>query len=207
MEELIDLIVIEPAADADEKVRFKHSNLACELLTSDLDLINDALLEPKLLNKLYSFIETENQLNPLLASFFSKTMSLLSIKRTGPVFKFLQTKDNFVQSVLYHIQTSAIMDFLLKLVTVEDIDLRSEIVKVRGLCYLIVVLMRLSDSQWLSGKELVPQLIAMFSKETQKEKQVNAAQFLCDIVKVVREQQSLLQEKALPNQLLEEIES
>jgi hypothetical protein len=47
----------------------------------------------------------------------------------------------------------------------------------------------------------------MFSKETQKEKQVNAAQFLCDIVKVVREQQSLLQEKALPNQLLQEIES
>lgn len=65
----------------------------------------------------------------------------------------------------------------------------------------------LSSLQWLSGKELIPQLIAMFSKETQKEKQVNAAQFLCDIVKVIREQQSLLQEKALPNQLLEEIES
>ena len=130
MEELVDLIVIEPAADVDEKIRFKHSNLACELLTSDLDLINDALLEPKLLNKLYNFIETENQLNPLLASFFSKTMSLLSIKRTAALFKFLQTKENFVQSVLYHIQTSAIMDFLLKLVTVEDADTRSEIVKV-----------------------------------------------------------------------------
>jgi hypothetical protein len=130
LEEMIDLIVIEPAADVDEKIRFKHSNLACELLTSDLDLINDALLEPQLLNKLYSFIETENQLNPLLASFFSKTMSLLSFKRTAPLFKFLQTKDHFVQSVLYHIQTSAIMDFLLKLVTVEDVNLRNEIVNV-----------------------------------------------------------------------------
>lgn len=47
----------------------------------------------------------------------------------------------------------------------------------------------------------------MFSSETPKDKQANAAQFLCDIVKVTREQQSLLQEKAQPNLLLHEIES
>lgn len=130
LEELIDMIIVEPAADVDEKIRFKHSNIACELLTSDLDLINDALLEPKLLNKLYTFIETESQLNPLQASFFSKTMSMLSMRRTAPLFKFLQTKDHFVRNVLYHIQTSAIMDFLLKLVTVDDVDTRREIVTV-----------------------------------------------------------------------------
>lgn len=139
MEELIDMIVVEPDADVEEKIRFKHSNIACELLTSDLDLINDALLEPKLLNKLYTFIETEKQLNPLQASFFSKTMSLLSVKRTAPVFKFLQTKDHFVRNVLHHIQTSAIMDFLLKLVTVDDVDLRTEIVNVSH-CYLCCIL-------------------------------------------------------------------
>lgn len=62
--------------------------------------------------------------------------------------------------------------------------------------------------QWLSGKELIPKLVCLFSSSTSPEKQANAAQFICDVVKTIREQQSLLQdEKAPPNPLLEEIES
>ena len=205
MNDLVDLILVEPVTDVDEKIRFKHSNVACELLTSDLDLISDALLEPQLLNKLYSFLESEKQLNPLLASFFSKTMSLLSVKRTAPLLRFLQTKDNFVQLILHHIETSAIMDFLLKLVTVDNEDMRSEIVQVSCSCHFS--LLTVSRLQWLSSKELVPQVVAIFARTEEPDKVANAAQFLCDVVKAVREQQSLLQEKATPNALLDEIES
>ena len=130
LDQLVELVVVEPAADVEEKTRFKHSNVACELLNSDSDLMNDALLQPKLLNRLCSFLEGEQELNPLLASFFSKTMSLLLAKRTAPIFQFLQSKPDFVPIVLRHIQTSAVMDFLLRLVSVEEVEVRNEIVAV-----------------------------------------------------------------------------
>lgn len=46
----------------------------------------------------------------------------------------------------------------------------------------------------------------MFKNEFKKEQQ-NAAQLLCDIVKASREHQALLQEKAIPDPLLDDIES
>lgn len=56
----------------------RYSNISCELLTSDISQINDRLGEDeKLLMKLYGFLQNEPPLNPLLASFFSKVLSIL----------------------------------------------------------------------------------------------------------------------------------
>lgn len=127
------LITTEPPEDVEEKTRFKYANLACELLTSDVVTINDALVSNEtVLNKLYNFINTDNTLNPLLASFYSKTMSLLFSKKTDIMFEFLKTKEDFVTLLLKHLNTSAIMDLLLKLVTnVDNTELRIVVVKVR----------------------------------------------------------------------------
>lgn len=126
------MITTEPEQAAEEKSRYKYANIACELLTSDLSLINDALSgDQAVLNKLCGFLDTGKDLNPLLASFFSKTFGLLCVKRTDVLFEYLKTKDNFVQLLLEHIETSAVMDLLLKLLTgVDNIDLRGAILKV-----------------------------------------------------------------------------
>lgn len=59
-------------------VSFRYPNISCELLTSDVSQINDRLGEDeKLLMKLYGFLQNEPPLNPLLASFFSKVLSIL----------------------------------------------------------------------------------------------------------------------------------
>lgn len=56
----------------------RYSNISCELLTSDISQINERLGDDeKLLMKLYGFLQNEPPLNPLLASFFSKVLSIL----------------------------------------------------------------------------------------------------------------------------------
>lgn len=65
-------------------VRFP--NIACELLTSDVAIINDKLGgDESLLNMLYHFLEQDPPLNPLLASFFSKTIGNLIARETDQV--------------------------------------------------------------------------------------------------------------------------
>lgn len=65
-------------------VRFP--NIACELLTSDVSIINDKLgADDSLLEVLYHFLEQDPPLNPLLASFFSKTIGNLIARKTEQV--------------------------------------------------------------------------------------------------------------------------
>jgi len=189
IEQLVKLVITEPDASLPEKIRFKNANRACELLTADVQAINDALTETKLLELLYSFLEKDNDLNPLLASFVSKTWSLLVVKRTEAAFTFLSNKESFVPLIVRHLQVSAISDLLLKMITgIEDSDARDSVLS------------------WLSGKSLIPQLVNLLNSSS-IDCQVNAAQVLCDLIKNSREQQSQLQGKATPNPLLDEIES
>lgn len=64
----------------------RYPNISCELLTSDVSQINDRLGEEEsLLMKLYSFLLNESPLNPLLASFFSKVLSILISRKPEQV--------------------------------------------------------------------------------------------------------------------------
>jgi hypothetical protein len=80
---LVDYIVSVPCERLDEKQRFKYSSISCELLTSDINSINDVLVSnAQIIDRLYSFIDTNETLNPLLASYFAKVMGCL-IKRNS----------------------------------------------------------------------------------------------------------------------------
>uniref|UniRef100_A0A8C8G5E4 Protein phosphatase 6 regulatory subunit 2 n=1 Tax=Oncorhynchus tshawytscha TaxID=74940 RepID=A0A8C8G5E4_ONCTS len=142
MTELVNLITTEPPADLEEKSRFKFPNIACELLTSDVSLINDKLGgDESLLETLYHFLEQEPPLNPLLASFFSKTIGNLIARKTEQVISFLRKKDGFIGLVLKHIDASAMMDLLLRLIScVEPAPLRQEVLN------------------WLSEEKLIQRL-------------------------------------------------
>lgn len=64
----------------------RFPNIACELLTSDVSIINDKLGgDESLLEVLYHFLEQDPPLNPLLASFFSKTIGNLIARKTEQV--------------------------------------------------------------------------------------------------------------------------
>ncbi|XP_030393066.1 serine/threonine-protein phosphatase 6 regulatory subunit 2 isoform X1 [Gopherus evgoodei] len=191
MEELVSLITHEPPVDMDEKVRFKYPNTACELLTSDVPQINDKLGgDETLLNILYDFLNHEPPLNPLLASFFSKTIGNLIARKTEQVIAFLRNKDQFISLVLKHIDTSAMMDLLLHLIScVEPAPLRQEVLN------------------WLNEAKVIQRLVELIHSSQDEDRQSNASQTLCDIIRLSRDQGNQLQEISEPDPLLTALES
>ncbi|TFK00884.1 cleft lip and palate transmembrane protein 1-like protein [Platysternon megacephalum] len=191
MEELVSLITHEPPVDMDEKVRFKYPNTACELLTSDVPQINDKLGgDETLLNILYDFLDHEPPLNPLLASFFSKTIGNLIARKTEQVIAFLRNKDQFISLVLKHIDTSAMMDLLLRLIScVEPAPLRQEVLN------------------WLNEAKVIQRLVELIHSSQDEDRQSNASQTLCDIIRLSRDQGNQLQEISEPDPLLTALES
>ncbi|XP_055793649.1 serine/threonine-protein phosphatase 6 regulatory subunit 2-like [Salvelinus fontinalis] len=191
MTELVNLITTEPPADLEEKSRFKFPNIACELLTSDVSLINDKLGgDESLLETLYHFLEQDPPLNPLLASFFSKTIGNLIARKTEQVISFLRKKDGFIGLVLKHIDASAMMDLLLRLIScVEPAPLRQEVLN------------------WLSEEKLIQRLTELIHTGKDEERQSNASQTLCDIIRLSRDQANQMQENVETDPLLAVLES
>ncbi|KAK7494563.1 hypothetical protein BaRGS_00014216, partial [Batillaria attramentaria] len=190
MEDMVKMITKEPAEDVEERVRFKYPNTACELLTSDVSQINDKLASDKeLIDQLYSFLESDRPLNPLLASFFSKVMGLLITRKSEMIFDYLKMQKDFVGSLLHHIGTSAIMDLLLRLITcIESPETRRAVI------------------EWLNEQQIVQRLVDSIVPSKDEDIHCNAAQSLCDIVRLGREQIIQLQDTTEPDPLLTTME-
>ncbi|XP_052810204.1 serine/threonine-protein phosphatase 6 regulatory subunit 3-like isoform X3 [Mya arenaria] len=181
MSELVRLITEEPGDDTEEKLRYKYPNTACELLTSDVQMINDALADEDEVHikKLYAFLDTEKTLNPLLASFFSKVMGLLIARKSEMTLKFLQEREDFVGVMLRHIGTSAIMDLLLRLLTcIESPEVKKAMI------------------DWLNKEKIVQRLVTCITPSYDEDIHSNAAQSLTDIIRLGREQIVQLQDHA-----------
>lgn len=81
----------------------RFPNIACELLTCDVGVINDKLgNEEPLLETLYAFLEQPSPLNPLLASFFSKTIGNLITRKTEQVTQLARPSRKPSQRVFYN---------------------------------------------------------------------------------------------------------
>lgn len=202
MEELVTLTTIEPSGEVDEKVRYKYPNIACELLTCDVPALNERLAgDEALLGKLYAFLESDKPLNPLLASFFSKTIGVLIARKTEQnwysyqftclqVLEFLKSKENCISLLLKHLGTSAIMDLMLKLIThVEGVEMKQNILN------------------WLDSQQVVQCLIALLEPSVDPERHCNAAQLICDVIKMSRENQHTSTERSDPDPILNTIEA
>ncbi|XP_058684140.1 serine/threonine-protein phosphatase 6 regulatory subunit 2-like isoform X2 [Poecile atricapillus] len=169
----------------------RYPNTACELLTSDVPQINDKLGgDETLLNILYDFLDHEPPLNPLLASFFSKTIGNLIARKTEQVISFLRKKDKFLSLVLKHIDTSAMMDLLLRLIScVEPTALRQDVLN------------------WLNEARIIQRLVELIHSSQDEDRQSNASQTLCDIIRLSRDQSTQLQDVPEPDPLLTALES
>nr|XP_031828128.1 serine/threonine-protein phosphatase 6 regulatory subunit 3-like [Nomia melanderi] len=202
MEELITLTTKEPSTDIEERCHYKYPSLACELLTCNIPKLNETLAgNEALLAKLYSFIDTDQPLNPLLASFFSKTIGGLIAHKTDQnwysyqftclqVLEFLKSRQTFIDLLLQHLETSAIMDLVLVLVTqVEGSDVKQ------------------NTLHWLDSQQLVQRLVKLLSPNSDSSKHANAAQLLCDMTSVTRENQRTSTLRTYVDPILNTLES
>nr|XP_020468333.1 serine/threonine-protein phosphatase 6 regulatory subunit 3 isoform X3 [Monopterus albus] len=190
MEDLVTFITQEPSADVEEKVKYKYPNISCELLTSDVGQINDRLGEDdKLLMKLYGFLQNEPPLNPLLASFFSKVLSILIGRKPEQIVDFLRKREDFVDLMIKHIGTSAIMDLLLRLLTcIEPQQLRQDVLN------------------WLNEEKVIQRLVDMVQPSQDEDRHSNASQSLCEIIRLSRDQMFQVQGCSEPDPLLATLE-
>ncbi|ELK38741.1 Serine/threonine-protein phosphatase 6 regulatory subunit 1 [Myotis davidii] len=116
-------------------------------------------------------------------------MGILINRKTDQLVSFLWKKDGFVDLLLQHITTSAIMDLLLWLLTcVKQPQLRQEVVN------------RLNE------EKIVQRLIEQIHPSKDDNQHSNASQSLCDIICLSWEQVIQVQDSSEPDQVLATLE-
>lgn len=177
IDELVSLITTEPPADVPENVRFKYSNTACEILTSEVPVLIERLVcSRSTLDKFLDFLEQDPPLNPLLMSFCSKTFGMLLTKKSDQdwfsyqcvclqMLEFIKSRPHFLNTIYKHMNSPVIVDLLYQIITsIEGDELRNSLF------------------QWLSEQQLVCNLIGMLGNDNDSDKHQNIANLLCDLI-------------------------
>lgn len=117
------------------KETYRYPHLSCEILTSEVFSITEAISTSDILmSLLWSFLDREPSINPLTGryaflafkimflSFISKVLGMLLNQRTSVFMDYVQRREQFVDKFLKHLGTSALMDLLLQMITAPEGD-------------------------------------------------------------------------------------
>jgi len=117
----------------EEKQRLKYAYVACEVLSSDVWSIAEALLEnQQKLRTFWEYIKQEPPLDAVQAGYFTKVNESLLDKKTEETLEFFKTIDNVVSDMVQHVDCPVIMDLLLKIISLERNEGGQGIVDVSG---------------------------------------------------------------------------
>lgn len=106
--------------DKADKARAKNAYTSCEVLSSETWSILESLMEnQQLLRTFWDFLRRETPLDPTEAGYFTKINETLLDKKTEEMIHFLQSLDGIVPAMLNHIDCAAVMDLLLKIISME----------------------------------------------------------------------------------------
>ncbi|PAA61468.1 hypothetical protein BOX15_Mlig024788g1, partial [Macrostomum lignano] len=197
MEQMISIIVSEPDCALSDKVRYRHPNVCCELLTCDIESLNDALVDgDRHLDRLCEYLQSDLPLNPLTASFVSKVLQLLARRKSKRLLAYWKALPNgkFVAKLVSHTATAAVVDLLLAIVTMRDEEDSTGAVAASASASEISA----EASDWLIRSGLVDRLLdALTGSDASEERRYNAADCICSMLAYCREQASqLVQEKS-----------
>ncbi|KAK3062982.1 sporulation-induced protein, partial [Teratosphaeriaceae sp. CCFEE 6253] len=103
-----------------EAQRKKYAYVACEVLSSEVWSLTEALLEQRAhLRDFWRYMERPAPLDPLQAGYFTKVNEALLDKKTGDMLAFFRSLDGIVPALLQHVDCPMVMDLLLKIISLE----------------------------------------------------------------------------------------
>ena len=151
---------------------FRNANIATELLSGDFQSIQDTLLEKPNLDLLYSFLLLNNEtLNPVLASYFSRIISTLIIRRPRELINYFKSRDGFKIDFFHHLYSTSITDILYHLVS-DSGTYRSDTIK------------------WYEDINLIDGLIEEFLITESKSAQINITNLFSEFLRLAFDQQA-----------------
>ncbi|CAH2085094.1 unnamed protein product [Euphydryas editha] len=130
--ELITHVTEEPSKNVELALQYRYANTASEVMASNISTLRDRLSTDVVqMNRLCDFVATDTTLNPLLSSFYSKTIDMLlqrNPKQDGylhhivslRVLDFFKSRRDFLPNLLRNISTSAICDIFKMFLALKD---------------------------------------------------------------------------------------
>lgn len=116
----------------EEKQRMKYAYVSCEVLSSDVWSIAEALLDNReALRKFWEYLRLDAPLDPVQAGYFTKVIESLFDKKTEEAIEVMKSIDNVVADMLRHVDCPTVMDLLLKIISLERNEGGQGIVDVR----------------------------------------------------------------------------
>lgn len=104
----------------EEKQRMKYAYVACEILSSEVWSISEAVLEnQESLRNFWNYIKQPAPLDPVQAGYFTKVNESLLDRKMEEMIEFFKSIDNVVPDMLQHVDCPMIMDLLLKIISLE----------------------------------------------------------------------------------------
>ncbi|KAG0367781.1 SIT4 phosphatase-associated protein-domain-containing protein [Gamsiella multidivaricata] len=153
--------------DLEDRARFKYPFIACEVIACEVwGIFESALSNIDILVKFWEFLDRPPPLNPVQASYFAKVIGVFLMKKTSEMLEFIKSQPEVVPKLLLHMSTSAIMDLLLKIISMEESPEGKGTV------------------QWLSEQGLMPWLVNRLDPNFDTEVHSIASQVLLDIIAI-----------------------
>ncbi|KAJ2610242.1 sporulation-induced protein [Coemansia sp. RSA 1365] len=142
-----------------------------------------------LLELLWGIMGLEHgQLDLLQATYFSRVMCSLLQRKPYETLAFIREQDGAVEQFLEHLDVTAIVDLLLKVISLEELENAPSIIA------------------WLSDKRLVEMLVERMAPDRDPDMHSLAAQVLLDII-AISQCNNPLQPTIGTNALIEELKS
>ncbi len=168
LKQLVDYIINEKE---EKEHRFTKIRIVDGLFkNSRLNQLEYALLSKEdIMDHLIKFLDNRNTLDPLLSSFFCKVISAFISKFCTKTISYFKKNDNFLDNLIYHIETSAIMDLLNKILT---ISYSNE---------------RIDDAyKWFQSTNVIIKIVNVFNTSDKVKAHENAAILLINLINSYR---------------------
>ncbi|KAF7186134.1 Extragenic suppressor of kinetochore protein 1 [Pseudocercospora fuligena] len=181
----------ETEQEKKEAQRKKYAYVACELLSSEVWSITEALLDQReALREFWQYMHQPAPLDPLIAGYFTKVNEALLDKKTEEMLAFFKSLDGIVPAMLQHVDCPMVMDLLLKIISLEKHEGGQGIV------------------DWLQSQNLISLLLGYLSPEHSSATQTSAGDFLKAIITIsanaTTQDQSVIGPNELTRQLVSE---